>query len=321
MPANLRFADPWVLTLLAGLPLLVYLYRRLRPSRPRRGVVLSTLMPLAQLRPSWRVRLRSLLAVLPFLAVTLVIVGLARPQVVDATATTTSEGIDVVLALDISGSMSEPGLGTPTKLAGAKQALRQFLESRRNDRVGLVVFKSEARVLSPLTVDYRALAQQIDQADTQNQQLQEGTGIGVGLAEALNLLRGSQARSRVVILATDGENNVTTVEPEQAGAIAEALKVRVYTVGIPTAGAKAELTLDERQMSHVAEVTGGTYVRAASAQGLANTFAAITTLEKSRFERDRFTRSVELAPWPLTLAFVFLAASVLLDVTVLRRAP
>jgi Ca-activated chloride channel family protein len=318
---DIRFADPWVLGLLVLVPVLAYLYRRRRTGQAQGGVVLSTLAPLVQVRPGLRQRLRGMLPVLRIAALALLIVGLARPRTAEANAKVTSEGIDIVIALDISGSMSEPGLGAASKLDGAKKALKQFLDQRRDDRVGFVVFKSESRVMSPLTTDYKALAQQVDLADKQNRQLSEGTAIGLGIADALNLLRGSHARSRVVILATDGENNQHTIEPEQAGKMAEALKVRVYTIGIPTAGARAEETLDEQAMRKIAEGTGGSYTRAADTQGLSDTFNSIAALEKSRVERERFTRYNELAPWALAPAFVLVALEMLLGATVFRRAP
>ena len=321
IPADVRFADPWVLGLLPGVLLLAALYRRRQPARLRGGVVLSTLAPLSSLRPSLRQRLRAVLPLLRLVALMLLVVALARQQTVEANARIETEGIDIVLALDISGSMQDAGLDAPRKLDAAKKALKQFLEKRRDDRVGLVAFKSETRILSPLSVDYKALMQLVDQADKLGEQLSDGTGIGVGLADALNLLRGSHARSRVVILATDGENNVHRVEPEQAGKIAETLKIRVYTIGIPTANVRPEASLNEKQMRQIAEGTGGSYSRAGSEQGLAEIFNSITALEKSRIERERFTRYHELAPWLLAPAFALIVAELLLGATVFRRAP
>lgn len=321
MPADFRFADPWVLALLPLVALVGLVYARRRPARLRGGVVLSTLAPLAQARAGLRLRLRGLLVPLRLLALSLLIVALARPQTVEANARIASEGIDIVIALDISGSMRDPGLDAPTKLEAAKKALKQFLDGRKDDRVGLVLFKSESKAVSPLTVDYKALAQLVDQAEKQGEQLQEGTGIGVGIGDALNLLRGSRAKSRVVILATDGENNVTRVTPEQAGKIAETLKIRIYTIGIPTANTRAEQSLNEKQMRQIAEGTGGSYTRAANAQGLADIYNGIASLEKSRIERERFTRYNELAPWALVPAFALIVLEVLLGATVFRRAP
>jgi Ca-activated chloride channel family protein len=321
LPDDFRFADPWVLALLPLVLVAGYLYRRFQPGRPRGGVVLSTLAPVELSRRGWRVRFRPLLPVLRLLAFALILVALARPQTIEASATIASEGIDIVLAFDISGSMNESGLDSPTKLEGAKRALRQFLESRKDDRIGVVVFKSETRVMSPLSTDYNALVRVVDQAEKLNAFLPEGTAIGLGVADSLNLLRSSNARSRVVILATDGENNQTRVEPEQACKIAETLKIRVYTIGIPTANARPDLTLDERQMRRCAETTGGRYERAANADGLADIYNSITALEKSRIERERFTRYHELAPWLLVPAFALIVLESLLAATVFRRAP
>jgi Ca-activated chloride channel family protein len=319
---DVQFADPWALALLPLVVALAVLYRARRPDRLTTGVVLSTLAPLDRGRPGLRLRLRPLLPLLRLLALALLIVALARPRTVEARARFETEGIDIVLVLDISGSMREPGLEAPSKMEAAKKALVQFLQTRTDDRVGLVVFKSEARVMSPLTTDYKALVELVEQADKLNEQsLPEGTGIGVGLADALNLLRGSRAKSRVVILATDGENNQHKIEPEQAGRIAEALKVRVYTIGIPTANARADVTLNERQMRQIAESTGGSYTRAGNAQGLADTYNSIAALEKSRIAREGLARYRELAPWLLVPAFALIVLEVLLGATVFRRAP
>lgn len=317
---DIRFADPWVLALLPVVLVLGEVYRR-RAGRPRGGIVLSTLAPLAGIRPGIRQWLRRVLPALRLAALALLVVALARPRTVEADAKVSTEGIDIVIALDISGSMAEPGLGAATKLEGAKQALSQFLDSRRDDRVGFVVFKSESRVMSPLTTDYQALKQQVQLADKQNAQLAEGTAIGDGVATALNLLRDSHAKSRIIILATDGENNQHTVEPEQAAAIAKTLNVRLYTIGIPTANARAADTLDEKQMRQISEDTGGSYTRAADARALTDTYNGIATLEKSRIEHQGFTRYNELAPWLLVPAFALVVVETLLGATVFRRAP
>lgn len=321
MPDNFEFADPWVLGLLALLPVLALIFRLRRPDRLRGGVVLSTLAPLARVGPGWRVRLRPLLLLPRLLALALLVVALARPRTVDASARITSEGIDIALVMDVSGSMRDAGLNASSKMEASKRALKQFIDSRKDDRVGLVVFKSESRMLSPLTLDYKAVGQLVDQAERLTANLEEGTGIGVGMADGLNLLRNSKARSRVLILATDGENNVSRVEPEQAGAFAKALKIRVYTIGIPTANQRAESSLNEQQMRAVAENTGGSYTRAGSEQGLADIFDDIAALEKSRVERERFIRYNELAGWLLAPAFALVVLELLLGATVFRRAP
>ena len=321
MGEGLRFADPWVLLLLAVVPALMLIWRLRRHGRRSDTVIVASVTSFRGVPPSWRVRLQPRLPYLRMAATVLLIVGLARPQVAGARGKVMTEGIDIVVAFDISGSMAEPGLGATTKMEGAKRALVQFLDTRENDRVGFVVFKSESRVMSPMTVDYAALKQQVEQADTLNRQLPDGTAIGLGLATALNVLRESRSRSRVVILATDGENNVHTIEPEAAGKIAESLGVKVYTIGVPTARVRAELSLDERQMRQIAEGAGGSYTRAVDQPGLTQTLSRIATLEKSHFQREQFVRYVELAPWMLVPTFLLVALELLLGATVLRRAP
>ena len=186
LPAEIQFADPWVLWLLPALLLLALVVARLRPGQLRGGAVLATLRPVLNIRPSRRQRVRALLPLLRLLALALLVVALARPQKAQADARVESEGIDIVLAFDISGSMQEQGLGARTKMEAAKTALKDFITGRENDRVGLVVFKSEARVMAPLTLDYQALAQQIDDVERQNEFLSDGTAVGLGVATSLN---------------------------------------------------------------------------------------------------------------------------------------
>jgi Ca-activated chloride channel family protein len=318
---DIEFAYPWVLAGLLAVPLLALVMLRLRPDRLRGGVVLSTLGPLTRIAPAGRARWRRLLLPLRLAGLALLIVALARPQTVKADARVETQGIDIVLAFDISGSMQEPGLGARTKMEGAKKALKDFIDGRENDRIGLVVFKSEQRTMAPLTLDYRALTQMIDDVEKQNEGLPDGTAIGLGIADSVNLLRNSRTKSRIIILATDGQNNERRVEPEQAAAIAETLKVRLYTIGLVTQNARAEATLDEQQMRRISERTGGSYARATDAGKLREIYDNVANLEKSRFERQRLVRYNELANWLLIPGIGLLLLGVLLDTTWLRRAP
>lgn len=319
--SDIEFAQPWRLALLALLPLLALIIARLRPERLRGGAVLATLGPLARASPGRRVRLRRLLGPMRLLALALLIIAFARPRTAKADAKVETQGIDIVLAFDISGSMNEAGLGATTKLDAAKKALKEFIDGRENDRVGLVVFKGESRVMAPLTLDYRALSRVLDDVEKQNDGLNEGTAIGLGIADGVNLLRNSHSKTRVIILATDGENNAHAVEPAQAAAIAEALKIRLYTIGLVTANAKPEATLDERTMRAIAEQTGGSYARPSDTNALKDIYTTIASLEKSRFERQRLTRYTELANWALIPGLGVLLAEIALGATWLRRAP
>jgi len=318
---DIQFANPWVLVGLLAVPLLWLVVTRLAPERLRGGVVLSSLGPLLRIAPAGRARWRRLLLPLSLAGLALLIVALARPQTVKADATVETQGIDIVLAFDISGSMQEGGLGAAKKIDGAKQALKDFIEGRENDRIGLVVFRSEQRTMAPLTLDYRALSEMIDQVEEQNEGLNDGTAIGLGIADSVNLLRNSRSRSRIIILATDGQNNEFRVPPEQAAAIAETLNIPIYTIGIVTANTRAEATLDEQQMRRISERTGGDYARATDTEGLREIYENVANLEKSRFERQRLTRYNELANWLLVPGIALLMLGVLLDTTWLRRAP
>jgi Ca-activated chloride channel family protein len=319
--SDVQFANPWVLLGLGALPVLAVVLWRLRPERLRGGAVLSTLGPLTQIRPAGRARWLPLVLLLKLAGIALLLVALARPQTVRADATVETQGIDIVLAFDISGSMQDAGLGARTKMEAAKRALKDFIAGRENDRIGLVVFKSESRIMAPLTLDYRALSQMIDEVERQNEGLNDGTAIGKGIADSVSLLRNSRTKSRVIILATDGQNNEPTVPPEQAAALAETLKVRLYTIGILTANTRAETSLDEREMRRYSERTGGNYARATNGDELKGIYENVANLEKSRFERQRLIRYNELMLWPLIPGIALLLLGVLLETTWLRRAP
>jgi Ca-activated chloride channel homolog len=318
---DIEFAYPWVLVGLLALLLLALVVLRTRPERLRGGAVLSTIGPLTRIAPAGRARWRRLLLPLRLAGLALLIVALARPQTVKADATVETQGIDIVLAFDISGSMNDAGLGARTKMEAAKRALKEFIDGRENDRIGLVVFKSEQRTMAPLTLDYRALTQMIDDVEKQNENLQDGTAIGLGIAESVNLLRNSRSKSRIVILATDGQNNEPRVPPQQAAAIAATLKIPLYTIGIVSANTRADQSVDEELMREISERTGGSYARATDAESLREIYNTVADLEKTRFERQRLLQYNELANWLLLPGIGLLLLGVLLDATWLRRAP
>lgn len=313
-----RLAAPWLLLLLVLLPICWFVYRRVARRSPG-ALIISTVSPLRGLRPSWRVRYRWTLTVLRLVALALLAVALARPQTGKASARVPTQGIDIVIALDVSGSMLDPGLSAGSKLAGAKRAIKEFIATRKNDRVGMVIFESESRVVSPLTLDYNALQQITDKLD--NGLLQDGTAIGLGIADATNLLRESRAKSRVIILATDGENNQHKLEPEQAARFAQALKIRLYTIGMLAKDETPATTqVDEKVMRQLAEPTGGFYARAQTGDQLHRIFDHISQLETSQIERQRYTSFNELAGYFIVPAVGLLALEVGLSATLFRRA-
>ena len=319
---GLRFASPYALLLLLAAPVLAaYLSRARRDAAPVR---VGALGAAAGARRTWRVRAEPLLPIVRLLAATLLIFALARPQRGEAASRTQGEGIDIVLGFDISSSMTQPFARGKTRMQAAQDVLSQFVTARKNDRVGLVVFQGASLTLSPLsplTTDYRAIAQAVQDAGRIH--LEDGTAIGTAIGQSVNVLRSSNAASRILILLTDGENNGTTIEPLAAARIAQALGVRVYTVGVVSLGTNpgfSRLNVDEASLKEIASVTGGTYNRAEDPQALQDIYANIDRLEKSHFEDQRFTRYDELAPYLLAAAAALVAFEIALRYGLLRRA-
>ncbi len=314
----LRFADPWMLVLLALVPALLWLARL----RRRSGVVrVGSIAAASGASRTWRTRLEPTLFVLRLVAVAALVVALARPQRGEAGSRARGEGIDIVLVYDVSSSMTQPFSGRTSRLEAAEAVLTDFIRQRENDRVGLVAFQGSSITLSPLTTDYDALAESAREADRLS--LADGTAIGTALGSSINVLRGSSASSRIVILLTDGENNAGATPPLAAARIAERLGVRVYSVGIVGGtfrGIRSTAEIDEEALKKISEVTGGFYSRATDPEQLAGIYAGIDDLEKSRIAREGYTRYDEFVPYVLALAAAALLAELALRATLLRRA-
>jgi Ca-activated chloride channel family protein len=310
----MTFADPYLLLLLLAIPVALLIKGRTGEGNGAGGF--SNLALLSGFRPTWRMRYRWLPTFIRAGAIALLIVAIARPQVGQADSELPGQGIDVALVLDTSGSMTASQLGSEdTRLDSAKRVLVDFIDGRTEDRLGLVIFRAGSLVLSPLTLDYEALTAVTEDVGEVN--LPDGTAIGVGLSDALNLLRESRARSRVAILLTDGENNSGDIEPLAAARIAETLGIRVYTIGVVEAGRR---TVDERALTEMAEITGGRFFRASSEQALEAIYASIDQLEKSRIERSLFNVYDEYAMYFLAAALGLLAVELLLRNTLWRQA-
>jgi Ca-activated chloride channel family protein len=312
----MTFHDPHLLVLLAAIPLLLLLkWRTGEQATPGR---FSNLGLLGGFRPTWRIRYRWFPALLRASALALLVVALARPQVGQADTELPTQGIDIVPVIDLSSSMTA-AMSTGSRQEVAQRVLAEFIEGRTDDRIGLVIFREEALVLSPLTLDYEALTELLQQAPQVS--LPDGTAIGVGLTSAIDLLRESRARSRVAILRTDGENTVESIQPLAAARIAEALGVRVYTIGVISPGfSGANVNVDEEALKEMAEITGGQYYPAESEQALEDIYASIDQLEKSRIGRPQFASYDELAVYFLIGALALLALELTLRGTVWRQA-
>ncbi|MCC7363368.1 MAG: VWA domain-containing protein [Dehalococcoidia bacterium] len=310
----MEFAEPAAFAL-AGLAVLVLvpvLWQR------RTSVALPSAGGIARARPTLRMRLLTVLPVLRVAAVVLLAVAIARPRIGNAETLIPARGVDIALSLDVSSSMTSADLAPgKNRLETTKDVIREFVRNRENDRIGLVVFQQEALALSPPTLDYDALDRMIE--DVQSGILPDGTGIGVGLSSALNMLRDSAAASRIVILLTDGEHNADSITPEEAAGLASALKIKVYTIGVISPGAPGGI--DEDRLRAIADATGGRYFVADNEQALADVYDEIGRLETSQVGGEVYERFTELAPWFLAAAASVLAVDLLLRATWLRRLP
>lgn len=264
----------------------------------------------------------------------LLVVGLARPQAGSRLETASSEGVDIVVALDHSQSMRAEDFRPDHRLAVAKRVVAEFAAGRPHDRLGLVVFAGLAATRCPLTRDHEMFRQFLDPVDFTFAD-DRGTAIGMGLATAVNRLRKSKAKSKVVVLVTDGRNNAGQLAPEAAAEAARALAVRVYTVGVGTRGlapykvqgplgsryVQVPADLDEELLQRIAEITDGRYFRATDAEGLKHVFETIDRLEKTEIESPVRVLYTELFPWALIPALLLLLAERVLAGTRLATIP
>lgn len=311
----MEFAEPFALALaLLAIPV-AFLARR-----KARGYIVPSTAALSTARPTWRLRAARWLPALRVLAVIALAVAVAGPRRGDADAVIPGEGIDIALALDISSSMEQDMSPGKSRLQATQDVIREFINSRTDDRVGLVVFAEEALALSPPSLDYNALDRMV--ANLEKGFLPDGTGIGVGLASSLNMLQDSTAASRIVILLTDGQHNANSITPEQAAELAVSLKIRVYTIGVvDQKNPGINPGIDERLLVEIADRTGATYFEADSPQQLQDIYDEIGSLERSRVGRASFESFTEWAPWFAVAAAGLVALELVLRGTVLRRAP
>ncbi len=328
---DITFANPELLLLLLVIPgLVVWYYYRLQAKES--DVRFSTLQPFAMVKYSAKERLRHVPFILRMIALALVIIALARPQSSSKGQNVYSEGIDIVLALDISGSMLAEDF-QPNRIEAAKNVAQDFIGGRTNDRIGLVIFSGESFTQCPLTVDYEVLKTLIK--PLKSGMIEDGTAIGLGLANAVNRLRESKAKSKVIILLTDGVNNRGEIDPISAAQIAQSYDIRVYTVGVGTMGEApypvqtpfgiryqmVPVEIDEKVLNKMAEMTDGKYFRATDNKKLRSIYQEIDKLEKTRVEVRSYRRYTELF-YSFILAAVFLLiGDVGISNTWLRKIP
>lgn len=279
---------------------------------------------------TWKVILYHSMFVLRLLAIGAVIIALCRPQTHDRFKSSTIEGTDIVLAFDISGSMGTTDF-QPNRFVAAKRVAEKFINARENDNIGLVIFAGESLSLMPLTTDRASLLATLSQVQMGN--LSDGTAIGDGLTSAINRLSSGQARSKSIILLTDGTNNAGDVAPSTASQIAKQKGIRVYTIGVGTDGAikitdpygfsstTLETKIDEETLKNIANTTGGKYFRATDNHMLGNVFDEIDSLEKTRLDVTRYSQTEEDFMIWLLLAIIFLSLEMTIRYFILRRIP
>jgi len=328
-----RFANPWFLVLLLLIPLLL-LRRRWIQQHFKAGLIFSQLGLVSRLRGSWTMRIHKGLYFLKLAGIAAVVLAFARPQLGSAEEDILTEGVDIMIAIDISGSMAAEDFRPKNRISVAKQVVQDFVRGRQSDRIGLVIFAARSFTKCPLTIDYDVLLKQID--DVNLGAIEDGTAIGNGLATAVNRLRLSKAKSRVIILLTDGVNNSGEIDPLTAADIARSLGMKVYTVGVgregiapfpvndPVFGRRyvdIEVKIDEDVLQKISQSTGGRYFRATDRDSLEQIFKTIDQLEKSKISIKSYTHYNEIFNYFLWPGLVCLVGEALLSHTRFRRIP
>jgi Ca-activated chloride channel family protein len=331
MFSGITFAYSWVLYFLLIIPLMIvwYLFRGMKIQS---SLTYSSLNIFKDVPATFRERLRHIPFAVRLLAIVLLIVALARPQSFSSGENVTTEGIDIAMVLDISGSMLAEDF-KPNRLEAAKNVIDNFVEGRITDRIGLVIFSREAFTQCPLTIDYSVLRNLL--LDIRTGMIEDGTAIGNGIANGINRLKESDAKSRIIILLTDGVNNAGEVDPISAAEIAKAFGIRIYTIGVGTRGEApypvqtpfgtryqmVPVDIDEAMMTKIADLTGGQYFRATNNRALAEIYEKIDKLEKTKIEITSYKNASEKYHSWLWGGLLLLLVELGLSRTILRKLP
>lgn len=330
-----RFANPEFLILLVILPVMIYWYLKRRRS-PKSSATLrySNLGVVKQSKSTTMKQLRHVLFVLRVLAAGLLVIVLARPQSGQKESQVQTEGVDIILAMDVSSSMLAEDFKPKNRLEAAKLVAGDFIRGRSNDRIGLVVFAAESFTQCPLTLDYGIVLQFLERVSTG--MIDDGTAIGMAIGNCVNRLKDSKAKSKVVILLTDGRNNRGELDPITAAKVAQAFDIRIYTIGAGKRGEalypindplfgkrymRAPVQIDEELLKNIAEITGAQYFRATDKTSLEQIYAEIGEMEKTKIEVTEYTRYSELFLPYLLAALVFIVLEIFLANTKFRKIP
>lgn len=329
----MRFANTYFLILLLIIPVMVYRY--LYGKRARVGSIrFSDLGTVKRIRRSRSLRLRHSLIVLRALVIALLVLAMARPQSGERGEEILTEGVDIILAIDVSSSMKAEDFKPKNRLHVAKRVVAEFIRGRKNDRLGMVVFAAKSFTQCPLTLDYGILLNFLDQVEIGI--IEDGTAIGMAIATCVNRLRDSEAKSKVVILLTDGINNRGEIDPITAAKTAQATGVKIYTIGAGKRGSalypvddpifgrryvRMDVEIDEASLREIARITGGKYFRATDGEALARIYREIAEMEKTEIKTKEYIRYTELFWYFLIPAMVLLGGETVLANTRFRKIP
>jgi Ca-activated chloride channel homolog len=326
---NITFSQPYFFVLLLLLPVLIVWYMKTNNSRSA-SIQMSTTA--AKGLNSFKVSMRHIPFICRLFSLGFMIVAIANPQTKNDEQHTEGEGIDIVLCLDVSGSMTAQDL-TPNRLEAAKNVAIDFVNKRTTDRIGVVIFAGESFTQCPLTSDHAILISAIQ--NIHSGLLTDGTAIGDGLGTGVDRLKTSKSKSKIIVLLTDGENNGGLIDPKTAKEIAKNFAIKVYTIGVGTDGNTTQpvqtplgiemrnfkVSIDEKLLKQIAGETGGKYFRAKDNEGLASIYTTIDELEKSKIEISSITRFTDkFLPFAIMAAF-FLLLEILLRYIVFRKFP
>jgi len=327
--SGITFAEPLFLYLLIAIPAMIAFYV-IKQQKTTASLRMPGLQPFDGSVTTFRHYLRHMLFAFRALAVTLLIIVLARPQTTDKFQDMSTEGIDIVLALDISGSMLARDF-RPDRLEASKNVATEFISGRPYDRIGLVVFSGESFTQCPLTTDHAVLINLM--REIQSGMIEDGTAIGNGLATAVNRIKDSEAKSKVIILLTDGVNNRGEIAPATAAGIAKTYGIRVYTIGVGTQGVAPypvqtpygmqyqdmQVEIDEAILREISQTTGGKYFRATDNNKLVQVYNEIDKLEKSKIDVRQLSRKYEKYLFPALAAFCLLVIEIVMRNTIFRN--